>query len=256
MKNDSKSGPHILIIEDDAAINDITASYLKKKNCRCTQAYSGSEARLLLTPLNNSEEPVASQTVQTKAPFDLILTDLMLPGLSGQELIDLVRQTESIPVIVISALDAPGQKVELFDLGADDYLTKPFDLDELYARILVQLRHKEKLAALSAGQNTCDQQESITYKEWCLKPQQRSLEASGAPVDLTRLEYNIIETLMTYPTKVFTKQELFEAAWHEECFIEEKAINVHISNIRSKLRPSGTDSYIQTVWGIGFKLEE
>lgn len=256
MEDYSKPNPHILIIEDDAAINDIVASYLKKKGCLCTQAYSGSEARMLL---GGTKDPEIARPDKAAALFDLILSDLMLPGLSGQELIALVRQGPPIPIIVISALDTPAQKVELFELGADDYLTKPFDLDELYARILVQLRHQENVRPLSTEQHphvVQKQETTLTHKEWLLRPEQRTLEISGAPIDLTRLEYNIMETLMSYPTKVFTKQELFEAAWHEECFVEEKAINVHISNIRSKLRSSGTDSYIQTVWGIGFKLDD
>lgn len=96
----------------------------------------------------------------------------------------------------------------------------------------------------------------LRFKDWTLDPEARTLTAAGEPVQLTRLEYGIVEALVRRPKKVFTKRELFEAAWQEECFVEDKAVNVHVSNIRGKLRASGTDAYIETVWGIGFKLAE
>lgn len=252
----------MLVIEDDASINEVVATFLSKRGFVCTQAFSGSEARLLLE--------------RDSSAFDLVITDLMLPGLTGNELVGLIRASEhgtQVPIIVTSALDKPEHKVDLFNLGADDYLTKPFDLDELLARITVQLRHKALAQAAKEGESASgntpagadtneraatdkDQEDAsvITFREWKLSPEARSLEAAGEPIKLTRIEYNIIETLMHRPTKVFTKRELFELAWSEECFIEEKAINVHVSNIRSKLKDSGTSDYIQTVWGVGFKL--
>lgn len=228
--------PTVLIIEDDATINDVVHTYLSKKNFNCTQAFSGSEARLVLDGSSAGNF------------FDLIITDLMLPGLSGKDIVSLVRDKQvTTPIIVISAQDTPSEKIELLGLGADDYLTKPFDLDELYARIQVQLRHTSaRIADVTTS--------PLTFKDWAIDCDSRSLFVLGNPVKLTRIEFNILQTLLRYPKKVFTKQELFESAWNEECFIEEKAINVHMSNIRSKLKSSGTDTYIETVWGIGFKL--
>ncbi|MEG0477224.1 MAG: response regulator transcription factor [Raoultibacter sp.] len=231
----------ILIIEDDADINTIVASYLSHRGFRCTQAFSGSEARLVLQ----------ERTSSGAKPFDLVITDLMLPGLSGQALVELIRAESDTPIIVTSALDTPTDKINLFDSGADDYMVKPFDMDELLARIHVQLRHVRQADEVSApGSDT------ILHKEWIIDVPARSLIAAGEAVQLTRLEFNIVETLARHPKKVFTKQELFESAWMEECFIEEKSVNVHISNIRTKLKPSQTDHYIETVWGIGFKLAE
>ena len=112
----------------------------------------------------------------------------------------------------------------------------------------MQLRH----AARSAGRGP----DALRYKDWTLDPEARTLTAAGQPVRLTRLEYGIVEALVRRPKKVFTKRELFEAAWREECFVEDKAVNVHVSNIRGKLKASGTDGYIETVWGIGFKLAD
>ena len=232
----------ILIIEDDADINEVIGF-------SCTQAYSGSEARLLL-----------EVSAQSDSSFDLVITDLMLPGIRGEELVSLIRARGDVPVIVVSAQSEPAGKAELLRCGADDYLVKPFDLDELLARVSVQLRHAARArgsaAAPNAGEAPSDKAAPMVYKEWELDRESRTFRVAGNPVKLTRIEYNIVEALVRRPKKVFTKQELFEVAWNEECFIEEKAINVHVSNIRGKLKPTGTDSYIETVWGIGFKLAD
>ena len=228
----------ILVVEDDNDINDVMAASLARAGYACAQAFSGSEARLLLK----------AATAAGEAPFDLVITDLMLPGASGEELVREIRARSDAPVIVVSARAEPGDKVELLKLGADDYLAKPFDLDELLARVAVQLRHASRGAARSSG--------TLRFKEWVLDTEARTLTAAGEPVKLTRLEFGIVEALVRRPKKVFTKRELFQAAWNEEAFVEEKAVNVHVSNIRGKLKPSGTDGYIETVWGIGFKLAE
>lgn len=232
----------ILLIEDDADINEVIATFLRRQGFSCTQAFSGSEAHLALQ----------GRAQSGVAPFSLIITDLMLPGLTGRELIELVRDKDDVPIIVISARAAPLDKVDLLSIGADDYLVKPFDLEELLARIQVQLRHAAKRGEASAA----PAQDALRYKDWIVDSAARTLVAAGDPVQLTRLEFNIVEALARHPRKAFTKRELFETAWMEECFIEEKAVNVHISNIRAKLKPSGTDGYIETVWGIGFKLAE
>ncbi len=222
--------PRILIVEDDPSINQLIAEYLAGKGCACTQAFSGTEGRLVL----GSERP------------DLVVMDLMLPGLPGEELLAVIRQTSSVPVIVLTAKDALDSKLALLGGGADDYMTKPFELDELWMRICVQLRHRA----------APDEAPARTYRAWALDTGARQLSVNGAPVDLTAHEFDIVELLTRHPKKVFTKQEIFEAVWRQDYFVEDKTINVHISNIRAKLRPTGTDGYIQTVWGIGFKLAE
>ncbi len=222
--------PHILIVEDDTDINNSTAEYLRRQGCRCTQAFSGTEGRLLWQA----------------GGVDLLLVDLMLPGLSGGKLIAEIRRSSRTPVIVLSAKAELSDKVELLGLGADDYLTKPFQLEELWARILVQLRHASALPGETA----------LRYREWVLNLEEMTLTAAGQTVNLTAHEFKIVELLAGRPKRVFTKQQIYEAVWQEEYAVEDKTITVHISNIRAKLRPSGTDSYIQTVWGIGFKLAE
>ena len=136
--------------------------------------------------------------------------------------------------------------MELLSSGADDYLTKPYQLEELWARILVQLRHAS--AAPTAAR--------LCYRDWVLNLDEMTLTAAGRPVNLTAHEFKIVELLAGRPKRVFTKQQIYEAVWEQDYAVEDKTITVHISNIRAKLRPSGTDSYIQTVWGIGFKLAE
>lgn len=236
-----ESNTEILIIEDDADINEVMATFLRRHNFVCTQAFSGSEARLVLD---------SRQTVQAPA-FDLVITDLMLPGVSGRALVERIRALGDTPVIVVSARAEAHDKVELLSCGADDYLVKPFDLEELLARVCVQLRHATRSTSTPPGEN-----DTVRFKKWTLNHQSRTLVAGGEPVRLTRLEFNIIDALVRHPKKAFTKRELLQAAWMDECFVEEKAINVHVSNIRAKLKPSGTDNYIETVWGIGFKLAE
>lgn len=219
----------ILIIEDDTNINNMVSEYLTGSGYLCTQAFSGSEGALRFS----MEE------------FDLILLDLMLPGMAGEELIRTFAG--KVPVIVLSAKNELDSKVELLTAGANDYICKPFDLKELLVRIQVQLR------SLPASKLP-DAQTELHYKEWILDPETQEMTAAGLPVELTLHEFRILELLMKHPKKVFTKQLIYEYAWEEDYFVEDKTINVHISNIRSKLKPSQTDSYIQTVWGMGFKL--
>lgn len=226
----------VLIVEDDADINQIVATRLAREGYVCTQAFSGSEARLLLGAASDA------------FPFDLVICDLMLPGATGEELVDAIRSRGAdVPIIVISARTTATDKIDLLRLGADDYLTKPFDLDELAARVEVQLRHRGHTAATPTGS-------TLRFRAWELDPDARTLTANGATVDLTRIEFNIVEMLMRHPQRVFTKQELFEGAWGEPYAADANTVNVHVSNIRTKLKASGTADYIKTVWGMGFKL--
>lgn len=257
----------ILLIEDDASINEIVGDHLERCGYACARAFSGTEARMLLE----------------RERFDLVVTDLMLPGLTGEELVEIIRRSNAAtPIIVVSARTAPADKVDLLRLGADDYLAKPFDLDELSARIDVQLRHRraqmevalkagaaagasdvalgamDSLEALgtasTAGADEVERGRMLRVGRWQVDRAARTLEVDGQDVALTRTEFNILELLASHPKRVFTKQELFELVWGEPYATEDSTVNVHVSNLRHKLRPSGTDSYIQTVWGLGFKL--
>ena len=218
----------ILIIEDDTDINNAAAEYLRRRGCACDQAFSGTEGLRLWR----------------EGGYDLLLVDLMLPGLSGDELVEEV--SGRTPIIVVSARTELSGKVALLTSGADDYLTKPYALEELWARVQVQLRHASAAPV----------REELRFRAWELDLEEMTLTAAGQPVSLTAHEFKIVALLAGRPKRVFTKQQIYEAVWQEECAVEDKTISVHISNIRAKLRPSGTDGYIQTVWGIGFRLAE
>ncbi len=238
----------ILIVEDDAKNNQMLKDYLENHGYACTQAFSGSEAKLLFS----MEE------------YDLVLLDLMLPGISGEELVSVF--SEKSPVIVLSAKSGLDSKVEVLSAGAEDYLCKPFDLPELLVRIQVQFRRRKKQdrdgssGTFADGGNAGKTMQTdyeprvYSYRGWTLNPDTQEMTAQGVQVELTRHEFLIMELLIRNPKRVFTKQMIYEYAWGEEYLAEDKTINVHISNIRSKLKKSGTDSYIQTVWGMGFKL--
>ncbi len=218
----------ILIIEDDTDINNAAAEYLRRRGCACDQAFSGTEGLRLWR----------------EGGYDLLLVDLMLPGLSGDELVEEV--SGRTPIIVVSARTELSGKVALLTSGADDYLTKPYALEELWARVQVQLRHASAAPV----------RERLRFRAWELDLEEMTLTAAGQPVSLTAHEFKIVALLAGRPKRVFTKQQIYEAVWQEECAVEDKTISVHISNIRAKLRPSGTDGYIQTVWGIGFRLAD
>ena len=238
---------NILIVEDDARNNQMLKEYLEGHGYMCTQAYSGSEAKLLFS----MEE------------YDLVLLDLMLPGISGEELVSVF--SKKTPVIVLSAKSGLESKVEVLSAGAEDYLCKPFDLPELLVRIQVQFRRREREGEKTeARQSRCvnggessgeiPAGQTYSYREWTLNPDTQEMTAKGELIELTKHEFLIMELLIRNPRRVFTKQMIYEYAWGEEYLAEDKTINVHISNIRSKLKRNGTDTYIQTVWGMGFKL--
>ena len=224
----------ILIVEDERELSDSIAAYLGVENYLCEQAFTYADAKMKLGIYE----------------YDCVLLDLMLPGGDGLDLLRYMRgRRNPADVIIISAKDSLDDKVKGLGIGADDYLTKPFDLDELVARIAVQLRHRHRAAA--EGRTG-----ALRFGAWELDPSSKTFHVAGTPIELTRIELAILELLMRHPSRVFSKQELFEGAWGEPYAADDNTLNVHISNIRAKLRPSGTDTYLKTVWGMGFKLIE
>ena len=229
-----KQPPKVLVVEDDSAINNIVCKRLKRDGLSVTPAFSGTEAQLLLKGES----------------FDMMICDLMLPGATGEEVVKAARAaSKTMPILVVSARDGVGDRVDLLKLGADDYLVKPFDLDELSARVEVQLRHAESFAE---GRPAADGR--VRIAGWELDASARTLTAAGRPVDLTRTEYEIAELLATHPNQVFSKRALYEHVWGECYDGQESTVSAHVSNLRAKLKESGTESYIQTVWGIGFRF--
>lgn len=223
----------ILIVEDDGTINELLKEALEKEGYGCTQAFSGTEARLLL---------------ETKQ-YDLVLLDLMLPGISGEEVLREIRRRGSTPVIVVTAKDTIDDKVEFLRSGADDYVTKPFNIKEVAARVEVQLRRSEK-----PGQEDT-KKVKLRYQELVLDKEQFGVFVGDTQLErITRQEFAILELLMKHPQKVFSKEEIFEYAWEEPYMGETKTLDVHISNIRKKIKAVTQKEYIETVWGIGYRL--
>lgn len=225
----------ILIVEDDAAISDVVRTTLEREGYACRCAYSGSEACLL---------------IEGGFAFDAVICDLMLPGVTGEEVLAAIRAQGDVPVIVASAKGDVSDRVALLREGADDYLVKPFDLDELLARLEAVLRRKGVVSASGAD----DAASVSVFCEWRIDEQGRTFSAAGREIALTRTEFDILAAFVRHPKKVFTKRELFEIVRNEEALTDERTISTHISNIRRKLKGSGTQDYIETVWGIGFKL--
>lgn len=222
----------ILIVEDEADINGLLVKILKEGDYQTMQAFSGSEAKLLL----EKEIP------------DLILLDLMLPGISGEELLQDIRENKhcDVPVLVLSAKNSLVDKVSLLKSGADDYITKPFEPEEVLARVQASLRRTGKE---NSGETT------LAYKKLKLHPQSRRATVEEEELVLTAHEYDILFLLMQNPEKVYSRESLYELVWHGGYYGENNTVNVHVSNIRKKLKEHGiVEEYIQTVYGIGFKL--
>lgn len=220
----------ILIIEDDTNINNMIREILTKRDYACVQAFSGTEGLLYA----GTED------------ISLAILDLMLPGMTGEDVLVKIKEKKDIPVIVLSAKDTLDSKISLLTCGAEDYMTKPFEIEELVARVGVQLRRfagKEK----QKGKN-------FTYKELVLDEEMYTAFVRGTELSLTRQEYKILELFLLNPNRVFSKQDIYDYAWNEVYLGEDKTINVHISNIRKKIKAITEEEYIETVWGIGFKL--
>lgn len=218
---------NILIIEDDTDISNLMVKALTNAGYRCTQAFSGTEALLVLS----------------KSKPDLVLLDLMLPGLNGEKVLP---QIKGIPVIVVSAKVDVDNKVDLLLGGAADYITKPFNMKELLARIAVQLRNTAMAPTVS----------TLTFDGITLNTDTHIVTISGTEIKLTRTEYAILKLLMQNPSQVITKTQLLERISDDTPDCTENSLKTHISHLRSKLREVRGKDYIEAVWGIGFKMKE
>lgn len=225
----------ILVIEDDADINTLLKKILERAGYEAETAFSGTEGRLLLK-LNT---------------YDLVLLDLMLPGLSGEELLTEIRKTLRMPVIALTAKAGLSDKVNVLGSGADDYITKPFEKQELLARIQAQLR---RAGDYSAVQTDASSPQKLTCRELELYPESHRVLLRGEEIPLTTHEFLLLQLLMANPQKVFSRENLYQSVWNSDFYGEDNAVSVHISNIRKKLTALTDEEYIQTVWGIGYKI--
>ena len=220
----------ILIIEDNKDINDMLSQTLAAEGYQVKSVYDG---------LVGMRE-LKSET------YDMLLLDIMLPYKSGDEILKEVREFSNIPIVVLSAKNMIATKIDLLKLGADDYITKPFDLGELVARIAANLRRTRVQKQL----------ESVyTYKDMELNTSKKQLRVAGTEVEMTAKEYMIIELLLKNNGKVFSKANIYESIWNEEYIGDDNAIKTHMSNIRNKLKTvNPNEKYIETVWGLGYRL--
>lgn len=226
----------VLIVEDDENINNLIRVALTKHGLNCTQAFSGTEGLIVFKD----------------GKFDLVLLDIMMPGMDGQNLTRRIREVSQVPIIVVSAKSSVDSKVDLLTLGADDFVGKPFELKELIARVDVQLRRRAE------AENATDDQASevINFKDLSLDPSEYSVTVNGNDIGLTRQEFRILDLFLKNPGKVFSKREIYEYAWNDIYIGEDKTINVHISNIRTKIKKYSDTEYIDTIWGVGFRLSK
>lgn len=223
---------NILLVEDDSEISELLADFLRENGYAVFCRYDGLHVL----------EFLQAQSI------DLIVLDLMLPYRSGDLVLTDIRKVSTVPVIVISAKETTQNKIDLLRLGADDYITKPFDLEEVLARIESALRRvqfqSEALASLQHGGLVLDRNNHTAFLE-------------GRELSLTAKEFAILALLMAHPEKIFSKANLFQSVWNTAYRCEDNTLNVHISNLRNKLKAVCPDEeFIDTVWGIGYRLHK
>ena len=216
----------ILVIEDDSTINSLLCGILQKSGYEVENCTDG------LTGLNMALDK----------DYQLILMDLMLPMKSGEEILRSVRKAKKTPVIVLSAKNDVHNRIELLRLGAADFICKPFDIDEVILRIEAVLRRVE------------DVKDVLTYKQMRIDKESRRIHIGNDELICTATEYAILELMLSNPGKVFSKRNLFESVTGENYLSEENTMNVHMSNLRKKIAKLTDEPYIDTVYGMGYKM--
>ena len=223
---------NILVCDDDKDIVEAISIYLEQEGYVVFKAYDGLEAIEILK----------------KEDIQLLLIDVMMPRLDGLRATLKIREKSGIPIIILSAKSEDSDKVIGLDVGADDYITKPFDMEEVLARIESNLRRVQ----FQNSQTECLQHNNLT-----LDLEKNTAFLNGIELSLTAKEFGILELLMKYPDKVFSKSNLFQSVWDTEYIAEDNTLNVHISNLRNKLKAICSDTeFIDTVWGIGYRLHK
>ena len=220
----------ILVIEDDQMINKLLCKVLSDSGYETDSAADGNEG--LSKALANE--------------YELILLDLMLPGRTGEEILAELRKTKSTPAIVLSAKNEVVNRIELLRLGADDYISKPFDVDEVILRIEAVLRRSGGVKA----------QSGLQYKDMKLDKESARVFIAEQELSCTQMEYSILEIMLANPNKVFSKRNLFESITGEEYISEDNTMNVHMSNLRKKIAKITDEPYIDTVYGMGYRLSK
>lgn len=230
MSGEGEPMEKLLIIEDNKDVNHMLKESLETDGYLVESAYDGITGLKLLK----------------QKEYSMLLLDIMLPYKSGDEILRELREFSDVPVMILSAKDMVGTKVDLLKLGADDYVTKPFDIGEVSARVASHLRRVQKQQK---------KEQIITYKDIALKINQKTVVVNKKELELTAKEYLIMELLMTNPKKMFSKVNIYETLWNEEYLGDDNAVKTHMSNLRNKLKKANEqEEYIETVWGLGYRL--
>lgn len=220
----------VLIVEDNRDVNALLAEALSDEGHDVVSAHDGVQGRAALA----------------HDDVDVVVLDLMLPYVSGSTLLAEIRAAGDVPVIVLSAKDAVWSKIDLLRLGADDYVTKPFDLGEVSARVDSLLRRARRAHAPESR---------LTHRDLVLDTASRRVSVGGHELVLTATEHRILELLMTTPGRVLSKAAIYEDVWNEPYLGDDNALKTHISNLRAKLRTANPDAlYLDTVWGLGYRM--
>lgn len=225
----------ILLVEDDVEISEMLKNFLITENFEVVTAYDGESA---------CEKFFADE-------YSIVLLDLMIPKISGMEVMKNIRASSTVPIMILSAKDTDSDKTLGLGLGADDYVTKPFSVTEVLARIKANIRRNTQYTAAAAA----EEEEILTKGELVLNLNAYSVMKNGKKVELTAKEFEILKLLMKNPKKVYTKEQLYSQIWNDAYMGDENAVNVHISRLRNKIEDNPRDpDYVVTVWGIGYKL--
>lgn len=226
----------ILVVEDEFDINKLLCSILENKGYKTIAAFSGTEA---LMCVKNEK-------------WDMILLDLMILGISGEEVILKIREITKAPIIVVSAKTSKKTKVELLEKGADDFICKPFDPDDVIARVNSNLRRYLEFSTNAENGNNI-----LHYKDIILNIESNEVKVGQTIVALTSKEFAILKLLLTNPNKVYSKSNIFESIWGEEFLGDDNTVNVHMSRLRNKLSTANnSEDYIETIWAMGYKLRK
>ena len=229
----------ILIVDDDANIAELIELYLTKECFQCMQAHDGEEA----LKKNASFQP------------DLILLDIMLPGIDGYDVCREIRKTSTVPIIMLSAKGEVFDKVLGLELGADDYIIKPFDSKELVARVKAVLRRYQTGSAPAApAASTETGTETIQYTDLTVSLSNYSVVYMGHPVEMPPKELELLYFLATHPNQGFTREKLLDRIWGYEYVVDTRTVDVHIKRLREKIKDHD-EWRLATVWGIGYKFE-
>ncbi|MPQ30156.1 response regulator transcription factor [Clostridium estertheticum] len=228
----------ILVVEDENDINKLLCTMLENKRYRTRAAFSGTEALMCVE----------------NEWWDMILLDLMIPGISGEAVIVKIREITKAPIIVISAKTFKKTKVELLEKGADDFICKPFDLDEVVARVNSNLR---RYLEFSTNKKNKNRDNILSYKDISLNIESKEVKVGQNIVTLTAKEFALLKLLLTNPNKVYSKSNIFESIWGEEFSGGDNTVNVHVSRLRKKLSiANNSQDYIETIWAMGYKLRK